>query len=85
MNKDEISELTMYWYFLSSQFGAAGQLESDEFTDELIEVGGRLKTYLSTGQYTVSKPLNAWVSGTVGIAVWLDEHGDIQAGELSPK
>jgi len=43
MNKAHISELAIYWYFLSLQLDSGA--ESDEFLDELIEIGSRLKAF----------------------------------------
>ncbi|ETZ20854.1 hypothetical protein [Pedobacter sp. V48] len=81
MNKAHISELAMYWYFLSLQLDAGA--DSDEFLDELIETGSRLKAFLSCGRYTALNPFQASTSESVGVAVWLDDKGSIQAGELS--
>jgi hypothetical protein len=81
MNKAHISELAMYWYFLSLQLDAGA--DADEFLDELIETGSRLKAFLSYGRHTALNPFQASTSASVGIAVWLDDKGNIQAGELS--
>lgn len=83
MNKAHISELAIYWYFLSLQLDSGA--ESDEFLDELIEIGSRLKAFLSCGQYPALNPFQALTSESIGIAVWLDDKGDIQVGELSVK
>ena len=82
LNDEFINDLAMNWYFLTLHFNASGASHSDQFINELIEHGIRLKRYLRDGCFTYLDPMNVSVDTETFFDVWLDADGDIQAGDL---
>jgi hypothetical protein len=82
IDEEYISDLAMYWYFLSIQFDSAGSGRSDQLADELIKHGTQLKRLLQYGCYTCRNPLNVSVGNSTSFNVWLDANGDIRVSKL---
>ena len=81
VDKEFISNLAMYWYFLHIQFDRDSG-RSDEFADELIKHGTHLKKLLQSGGYTEMNTLNVFVGDETCFEVWLNDEGDIQISKL---
>jgi hypothetical protein len=82
LNDDFINDLAADWYFLSLHLNAMDARCSDEVSDELIEIGLKLKIILKAGEYTYLQPLNVFVDRDTFFDIWLDADGDIQTSEL---
>jgi len=82
LNDDFINDLAADWYFLSLHLNAVDGKCIDEVSDELIEIGLKLKIILKAGEFTYLQPLNVFVDRDTFFDIWLDADGDIRTSEL---